>query len=90
VIAYEKKKTFYSTIIGWNTNVLSELLKLKNDQEGNSIAVRTLANLHDRFLIVDDVVYQIWTSLNSTLWDKTTTIQKLRNTKEEILEAHRE
>jgi hypothetical protein len=38
---------------------LSELLKLKNDQEGNSIAVRTLANLHDRFLIVDDVVYQI-------------------------------
>ena len=90
VIAYEKKKTFYSTIIGWNTNVLSELLKLKNDQEGNSIAVRTLANLHDRFLIVDDVVYQIWTSLNSTLWDKATTIQKLRNTKEEILEAHRE
>jgi hypothetical protein len=46
--------------------------------------------LHDRFLIVDDVVYQIWTSLNSTLWDKATTIQKLRNTKEEILEAHRE
>ncbi len=90
IIAYEKRKTLYSGEVGGNTNVLSELLSSKNDQEWNPIVVRTLANLHDRFLIVDDVVYQIWTSLNSTLWDKATTIQKLRNTKEEILEAHRE
>jgi len=90
IIAYEKRKTLYSGEINWNQNVLSELLGHKNDQEWNPIVVRTLANLHDRFMIIDDVVYQIWTSLNSTLWEKATTIQKLRNTKEEILEAHRE
>ena len=90
IIAYERKKTLYSGEIGWNPNILSELLSRKNDQEWNPIVVRTLANLHDRFMIIDDVVYQIWTSLNSTLWDKATTIQKLRNTKEEILEAHKE
>ena len=90
IIAYEKRKTLYSGEINWNLNVLSELLGQKNDQEWNPIVVRTLANLHDRFMIIDDVVYQIWTSLNSTLWEKATTIQKLRNTKEEILEAHRE
>lgn len=90
IIAYEKRKTLYSGEINWNQNVLSELLGHKNDQEWNPIVVRTLANLHDRFMIIDDVVYQIWTSLNSTLWEKATTIQKLRNTKEEILDAHRE
>ena len=90
VINYERKKTVYQQWIDGDPAKLAELLKLKEDQEWNPIAVRTLSNLHDRFIIVDDVVWQIWTSLNSTLWEKSTTIQKLSNSKEEILDAHRD
>jgi len=89
VIAYEHKKTFLSAAINKNQFLMKELLNKKFDQEWNSIVVRWLYNLHDRFIIIDDIVYQIWTSMNSTLWTKTTTIQKLKINKNDILEAHR-
>ena len=86
-IRYDSKKTWYS--LTWNSTSLSELLKNKEDQEWNPIIVRSVNNLHDRFLIIDNIVRQIGTSMNSTMWSKATTIQRLKNTKEEILDAHR-
>lgn len=86
-IRYDTRKTINS--FNWDRNVLAELLKNKEDQEWNPIIVRNVNNLHDRFLIIDNIVRQIWTSMNSTMGSKATTIQRLKNTKEEILDAHR-
>lgn len=85
-IRYDKTKM----LRGWSNNyTISELLKKKWDQEWNPIIVRDIHNLHDRFLIIDDTVWSIGTSMNSTLWKKVTTIQKLKNNRQEILEAYR-
>lgn len=86
-IRYEMKKTLYS--LQNNRNALTELLKKKYDQDGNPINVRAIPNIHDRFLIIDDIVWQVGTSMNVNLWSTVTTIQKLKNSKLEILDAYR-
>lgn len=86
-IMYEMKKTLYS--LNGDRNALTELLKKRSDQEGNEINVRTVPNLHARFFIIDDDVWSIDYSMNSNIGSKVTTIQKLKNTKQEILDAYR-
>lgn len=89
IIEYHKGKTLHSKEINGDQSKLTKLLNYKNDQEWNPIIVRTLPKMHDRFLMIDGVVWKIWTSINSTLWENPTTISKSIFTQEDIQEIHR-
>jgi len=86
-IRYEMKKTLY--MFKNDRNRLTEVLNRRYDQEGNAINVRHIGNLHDRFLIIDDVVWWVGTSMNNSMGGKVTTVQKLKNSRLEILDAYR-
>ena len=85
-IRYEVKKTLKAL---WeNTARLSNILKLKKDPMDKDIRVRTVQNLHDRYLVIDNVVWSVSNSMNSSLGSRVTNVQRLNNHMREILEAY--
>ena len=71
------------TLLQWQR--INDVLE---DQEGNPIVKYYLSDVHDRFLIIDNEVYNPWSSLNSSFWWKRTNISKIPDrTPEEQLKS---
>ncbi len=60
----------------------------KKDPMDKDIRVRTVQNLYDRYLVIDNVVWSVSNSMNSSLGLRVTNVQELNNHMREILEAY--